>query len=222
MLHSSKEKYRREIGLNWNSQRWPLHFFPIFLAGRFLLSCLQWGSGRQWKWGGVWHSTVKAWKPFVKNPMRQQVGHSFIVSSVNTKPMSYSTTWAEMLLRQKDLDRHLLHLQPIHTKNVELKWKVAIYSSCLNHREMKLSKHSLVEVNTVFWPSSSTSLFLFTNGWKYDLISVRKSVPIFKVLTGWNDLPNFWVSAQNPELFKKHLLLYFTKLCYALYSSSPS
>ena len=34
------------------------------------------------------------------------------------------------------------------SKNAELKWKVAIYSSCLNHREMKLSEHSLVEVNT--------------------------------------------------------------------------
>lgn len=87
---------------------------------------------------------------------------------------------------------------------------------------MKLSEHSLVEVNTVFWPSSSTSLFLFTNGWKYDLISVRKLVPIFKVVTAWNDLPNVWVSVQNPELLKKHLLSYFSKLCYALYSSSPS
>lgn len=76
------------------------------------------------------------------------------------------------------------------SKNVELKWMIAIYSSWLNHREMKSCEQSLVEVNTVFWPSFSSSLFLFTNGWKYYLINVRKSVSIFKVVTAWNCLPN--------------------------------
>ena len=33
-----------------------------------------------------------------------------------------------------------------------------------------------------------------------------------RVVTSWNSLPNFVVSAQNPNLFKKHLLLYFTRL----------